>query len=108
MWETSSYQQWQHHFFTDPDQEIGELMKGKLNDLRAHIDSVWATSLMQSTYITVDTCLAVPAEASISAQWTIKWTQDHFYSGEAGQQKDNEQEAAIHARAATAAAYTDT
>ena len=43
--------------FTDPDQEIDELMKGKLSDLQAHIDMVWATSLMESTYITVDTCL---------------------------------------------------
>ena len=41
--------------FTDPDQEIDELMKGKFNDLQAHIDSVWATRLMESTYITVDT-----------------------------------------------------
>ena len=43
--------------FTDPEQEIDELMQGKLNDLQTHIDSVWATSLMESIYITVDTCL---------------------------------------------------
>ena len=43
--------------FTDPHQEVDELMKGKLNDLQAHIDMVWATSLIESTYITVDTCL---------------------------------------------------
>ena len=45
--------------FTDPDQELNEqlMMNGKLNNLQAHIDMVWATSLMESTYITVDTCL---------------------------------------------------
>ena len=43
--------------FANPEQEIDELMQGKMNDLQTHIDSVWATSLMESTYITVDTCL---------------------------------------------------
>ena len=43
--------------FTDPEHEIDELMQGKLNGLQAHLDSVWAISLMESIYITVDTCL---------------------------------------------------
>ena len=83
--------------FADPEQEIDELMQGKMNDLQTHID-IGVGHKPNGVYLHHSGHM--PAEAPVSAKWTIKWAQNHFNSGEAGQQEDNEQEAAHNARAA--------